>query len=185
MNKRSAFAAAGLLLVVVAAVIMLFSVRAEKEKKKPQEKPLSTFSEQPNGIQTYTFRVDNALLYPDKDVTVLPEGLSEPDSVFESESCAAQGIAKLYAWRDFEVLTYPDKTRDKIQYIYLKTDAVQTMEGADLSTPREKIEAVYGKGAEGSDETKLVYPCGTMRLVFVFGEDDYPVSIEYRSGVMQ
>ena len=145
----------------------------------------------PEDIQSYYFVADGTVLYPDMDVTVLPEGLSEPDSMFESESCAAQGIAKLYAWKDFEILTcpdkqaYPDPETDRIQYIYLKTDNVQTPEGADLSTSREAVERIYGRGGDGSDDKQLVYPLGTMRLVFVFGEDGYPVSIEYRSDVMR
>ena len=184
MNRQTGFALSGFVLLAVAAALVFFLTRAEHEQKKPQEKPLSDV-EEIKPAQTYAFIVNDAVLYPDLDVTVLPEKLDEPDSVFESESCAAQGIAKLYAWRDFEILTYPDGGRDKIQYIYLKTDAVQTAEGADLSTPRDRIQTLYGAGGEGSADNMLVYPCGAMRLVFVFGDDGYPVSIEYRSDVMQ
>lgn len=174
----------------LALLVLLFcpALVSCTEAKPPQE---TTTQTQPREAReeempdAYTFHVNGTDLYPDLDITELPEALGEPEGMFEEESCAAQGTARLYAWRDFEILTYPDGARDRIQYIYLKTDNVQTREGADLASTREAIEALYGQGGAGSDETTLVYPRGTMRLLFVFGEDGYPVAIEYRSDVMQ
>lgn len=186
MNRQRILTLAGILVTAAAAVLVVVLPKWETRQKQVQPAPVPVpDAAEKAGVQTYTFMTGGVLLYPDMDITVLPKELPAPESTFESESCAAQGTARLYTWRDFEVLTYPDGARDKIQYIYLKTDAVQTLEGADLSTPREKIEALYGAGGEGSTENMLVYPCGAMRLVFVLGDDGYPVSIEYRSDVMQ
>lgn len=174
----------------VALFILLLSLASASctETKTPRQESTQTTQQEVREEEipdAYAFSVNGTVLYPDMDITTLPQELGEPDGMFEEESCAALGTARLYAWHDYEIFTYPDGERDRIQYIYLKTDAVQTAEGADLASTRSEIEALYGPGGEGSDETKLVYPRGSMCLVFAFDADGYPASIEYRSDVMK
>lgn len=133
---------------------------------------------------SYCFETAGVLLYPDMDVTRLPEALGEPEGTLEQESCAAQGTAYLYTFRDFELATYPDGEMDRIHYILLKTDNVSTREGADLSADRAEIERIYGVPNERSADAD-VYHKGAMRLIVAYDGDGFVKAIEYRSDIMQ
>nr|MCR4797702.1 hypothetical protein [Lachnospiraceae bacterium] len=115
----------------------------------------------------------------DADAAPIIENLGEPKSYFESPSCAAQGIGKLYSYGDFEIETYPDGDTDRVLYVLLKSDAVQTAEGASLASTREDVIAAYGEPTEEKTGA-MIYQKGDMKLKFLFN-DSGMVSIEYDS----
>ncbi|MBO5617528.1 MAG: hypothetical protein J5901_04215, partial [Pseudobutyrivibrio sp.] len=85
----------------------------------------------------YVFKYDGMDIPVDADVAPIIDKLGEPNNYFESPSCAADGIGKLYTYNDFEIQTYPDGDVDKVLYVMLRTDNVATAEGIDLSSSRE------------------------------------------------
>ncbi|MBR3517564.1 MAG: hypothetical protein IKO10_14775 [Lachnospiraceae bacterium] len=127
----------------------------------------------------YTFEISGVQLYPDMDVTTVPEALGEYTH-YEEESCAAQGMAHFYTFADYEINTWPDGDIDRIYYILLKTDNVATKEGVDLSMNKDKIIEVYGDGYQ-EDGHKLSYEKDGMKLVFILNDDNTIASIEYDS----
>lgn len=127
----------------------------------------------------YVFSYDGTDIPVDADVAPIIEKLGEPNSYFESPSCAADGIGKLYTYSDFEIQTYPDGDVDRVLYVLLRTDNVATAEGIDLSNVREDIVGAYGQATEeGTGSMK--YEKGGMNLVFIFDGESL-VSIEYDS----
>ncbi|QFJ53781.1 hypothetical protein [Pseudobutyrivibrio xylanivorans] len=127
----------------------------------------------------YTFTYDSTNIAVDTDAAPVIEKLGEPKSYFESPSCAADGIGKLYTYNDFEIQTYPDGDKDLILYVLLRTDNVATAEGIDLSSSRDDIIAAYGEPTSEATGAMTYEKNGT-KLVFIFDGDSL-ISIEYDS----
>ena len=115
----------------------------------------------------YVFNYDGMDIPVDADVAPIIDKLGEPNSYFESPSCAADGIGKLYTYSDFEIQTYPDGDNDLILYVQLRTDNVATDEGIDLSSSKEDIVAAYGEPSEEATGSMTYEKNGT-KLVFIF-----------------
>ena len=129
----------------------------------------------------YVFNYQGTDIPVDADVAPIVDTLGDPSEYFESPSCAAEGIGKLYTYSDFEIQTYPDGDTDKVLYVRLKTDNVATAEGIDLSSSRDDVVAAYGEPT--SDVTgALTYEKDGMSLVFIFDGDSLS-SIEYDSSL--
>lgn len=129
----------------------------------------------------YAFTVDGVKINVDVDFAPLLEKLGEPLSVFEAESCAAQGIGRTYTYADFIIDTYPDGDTDRVLCIILRTDNVATEEGIDLSMTKDEIIAKYGEPDKQND-ISIGYSSNGMRLSFIF-EGDSLLSIQYDSSL--
>lgn len=129
----------------------------------------------------YVFNYDGIDIAVDSDVAPIIEKLGEANSYFESPSCAAEGIGKLYTYSDFEIQTYPDGDVDRVLYVLLRTDNVATAEGIDLSSTREDIVEAYGQATEEATGS-MKYEKDGMTLVFLFDGDSL-ISIEYDSSL--
>ena len=127
----------------------------------------------------FVFNYNGTAIAVDTDAAPIVEKLGEPKSYFESPSCAAEGIGKLYTYDDFEIQTYPDGDADLILYVQLRTDNVATDEGIDLSSSRDDIIAAYGEPSSEATGSMTYEKNGT-KLVFIFDGDSL-ISIEYDS----
>ncbi len=135
-----------------------------------------------DGQGGYLFEIDGVTVGVDMDMGELASRLGESNSVFEAQSCAAQGTAYLYSYTSFEIETYPDGGKNRIAYITLKDDTVATAEGIDLSKTKADIIKAYGEASQEEDN-RMTYEKGGMKLNFIFNGEDI-VSIEYVSGIM-
>ncbi len=133
----------------------------------------------PSSGNGYFFTYNDMDIRVDADAKAVTDILGEPDTYFESPSCAAQGIGKLYGYGDFEIQTYPEGEDDRILYVMLKTDMVSTPEGIDISNNRDDVIAAYGNPTE-ENASSLIYEKDGMKLKFIFDTDDM-ISIEYDS----
>ncbi len=127
----------------------------------------------------YTFNYNGMDIPVDADVAPIIETLGDANSYFESPSCAAEGIGKLYTYSDFEIQTYPDGDVDRVLYVLLKTDNVATAEGIDLSSSKDEVIGAYGTATE-DDGSFLIYEKDGMKLKFIFDGESL-ISIEYDS----
>ena len=132
--------------------------------------------------ECYLFEINGVKLGVDMDMNELKPKLGEAKSVFEAPSCAAQGTSYVYGYGAYEIETYPDGEKNRIGYIILKDDTVETPEGIDLSKTRADIVKAYGEASEEGDG-RMTYEKGGMKLNFIFNGDDI-TSIEYVSGTM-
>ncbi len=143
------------------------------------DKNASSASESNTGADGYVFSYKGTDIPVDASFAPILEELGEPNSYFESPSCAAQGIGKHYTYNDFEIETYPDGDDDKVLYVMLKSDAVSTKEGINTSSTKEDIIAAYGEPTEEVTGS-LIYEMSNMKLKFLFNGDSM-ISIEYDS----
>jgi hypothetical protein len=127
----------------------------------------------------FVFSYNGTDIPVDADAAPIVETLGEPNQYFESPSCAAEGIGKLYTYSDFEIQTYPDGDKDLILYVLLRTDNVATAEGIDLSSSRDDIIAAYGEPTSEATGA-MTYEKDGVSLVFIFNGDSL-ISIEYDS----
>lgn len=102
-------------------------------------------------------------------------------SYFEAESCAFQGLDKIYTYSGFELHTYEV---DGIDYIYgmiFLDDSIETVEGIRLFSTIDDVISVYGNDYE-EDMGLYTYTKNKTTLSFLI-ENDEVVSIEYSAVV--
>ncbi len=167
--------------VVMACAIMLTACGDKNDDVKVIESSGSDSSTgKADGQETgYVLTVSGVDIPVDADASGIIEALGEPNSYFEAPSCAAQGIGKHYTYNDFEIETYPDGETDRILYVMLKSDAVSTAEGINLSSSRDDVKNTYGEPLEDTEKS-LTYQKGDMKLKFIF-DGEKIISIEYDS----
>lgn len=113
------------------------------------------------------------------DFSEVSDALGEPASYFEAQSCAFQGLDKVYTYTDFVVRTYPDGDIDRISSIELKDDIVTTSEGAYIGMTGDEVKGSYSAfTVEGDADTSMTVVDGDTKLSFIF-KDGTVDSITY------
>lgn len=127
----------------------------------------------------YTFDFKGVEVAVNEDMARLTEALGEPADYFESNSCAFQGLDKVYTYGSVVIRTYPEDGKDYVLSVELKDDTVSTKEGVYIGAGREDVEAAYG---EPTDETAaaLRYVDGDCALAFIL-TDGRVTGITYTS----
>jgi hypothetical protein len=139
-------------------------------------------SARPSAYKGYAFVHSGITIAIDADFAPILIALGEPRSYFESESCAFEGLDKIYTYNGFEIDTYPQKDDDFVSSIVLKDDTVSTAEGLSIGASRAEMEAAYGIPRE-NDNGQLVYEKDGMRLCFIL-DGEMVISIEYQTAVL-
>ena len=141
--------------------------------------PVQTGStENETGSDSYVFETtDGVTVAVNADMAALLEELGEPQSYFEAESCAFEGLDKTYTYPGFTIVTRPEGEQDFVESIQLTDDSVSTPEGVFLGQNADEVTAVYGESA-GASDTLLTYTKGDTELSFIL-ENGVVVSIEY------
>ncbi len=146
------------------------------ESPAPTEPPLEEtyfFSFQPAEGEPIELRMD-------ADFAPALALLGEPASVFESESCAFQGLDKVFSFPSFIVYTYPQDGLDKISSIYLMDDMVETAEGAYIGMEITAARALYSEPT-AETENSVSYEKGGCILNLLYDADGYVTAITYLS----
>ena len=125
------------------------------------------------------FKTAGKELKVNMDFSEVSDSLGEPVSYFEAESCAFQGLDKVYTYSDFVVRTYPDGDIDRISSVELKDDIVTTSEGAYIGMSGDEVKGLYsGYTIEGDDTGSMTVKDGDTKLSFIF-KDGTVDSITY------
>ena len=66
------------------------------------------------------------------------------DNYIETESCAFQGLDKIYSYAGFDLYTYPKDDVDYVNSIYFTSDVVSTPEGIRIGSSLDEVLAAYG-----------------------------------------
>ena len=111
------------------------------------------------------------------DMSEVLTSLGEPQSYFEAESCAFEGLDKTYTYSGFVITTRPEGEKDFVNSILLTDDRVTTPEGIYIGATGDDVTAAYGDSTAGFD-TLLTYTKNGTTLNFVLSEDKV-ISIEY------
>ena len=173
-----------LILTMTAALALALTACGGSDTKVIEGGNANTAATTTTSAQTgYVFSYKGTDIPVDADAAPIIASLGDAAGYFESPSCAADGIGKVYTYSDIEVETYPDGDVDKVLAVRLLNDTVSTAEGIDLSSSKDDIVAAYGDATEETDRS-LKYEKDGMSLVFIFGDDGL-ISIEYDSALNQ
>lgn len=170
-----------IMILSILALSTVLSGCSSEEDSKDNDKKQESNDLKDKTDKGYLFSYNGTKIFVDSDMKPVFEALGEPQSYFESPSCAAEGIGKIYTYADFQIETYPDGEKDLILCITLKTDNVSTAEKIDLSMDKEKIIEVYGSDYDETD-IAMIYKKDGMKLSFIF-EGDSLTSIQYDSSL--
>lgn len=114
----------------------------------------------------YTFELNGVTIAMNAEMAPIVEALGEADSYFESESCAFQGLDKVYAYGSVQISTYPVDGVDYVYTVVLKDDTVETPEGIMIGSATEDVIAAYGD-ADTQTDTALSYTKDDSILAFI------------------
>ncbi len=131
----------------------------------------------------YLFAANGVSVAIDAEAGPITEQLGEPVSYFESESCAFEGLDKIYTYSGFELDTYPKGGKDYVSAVVLTDDTVSTPEGIAIGDSAEKVKEAY-PGEYTEICSMLRYEKDGMTLSFVI-QDEEVISIEYRTNILQ
>lgn len=134
-------------------------------------------SSAPEKGAAFSFATDGTEVTVNDDMAGVLAALGEPQSYFEAESCAFEGLDKTYTYAGFVITTYPDGERDFINSIRLTDDSATTQEGAYIGCTADQIREIYGD-AEDGPVSALSYTNGDTTLNFIL-DGDTVISIEY------
>ena len=104
------------------------------------------------------------------DASKVIEGLGEADEYFESESCAFEGLDKVYTYPGFKLNTYPDGDKDYVLSVVFMDDTVSTDKGISIGSTKDEVTDAYGEASEES-AAKLVYESGDTELAIGLNGD--------------
>ena len=107
--------------------------------------------------------------------------LGEEKDYYEVQSCAFNGMDKIYTFDNYEVHTYPENSTDKVLSVYFLNNQISTTEGVKIGDSMDKMVETYGDGYEQLD-TQYTYTKGLTQLKFIV-ENDVITSIEYNYNV--
>lgn len=105
--------------------------------------------------------------------------LGDPDSTFESNSCAYQGKDKFYYYDGFELLVNDVDGTERVTGITVADDTVQTPQGVKIGMSIDDALALMEgmEYAQAGDTYK--FTVGSTLLRLQVGEDNTIVAIEY------
>lgn len=127
---------------------------------------------------SFRFKLKDVDFTVKDDMAPIAEKLGEPTKYFESESCAYQGLDKVYTYGSVVIRTYPENDKDYVLNVELKDDSVSTVEGVSIGDNRDKVKQTYGE-PEKSTDTSDVFHKGDCTISFMYGSDGAVSSIVY------
>ena len=174
------------IIIAALAVLCLVQVGCGSESKKETESAGgASSSASPESSQGQTAEGDGFALDFNGTQVVLgaemkpvADKLGKPTKYFESQSCAYQGLDKVYTYGGVIIRTYPENDVDYVLSIELKDDSVSTAEGISIGDAKDKVRKAYGEPSSSAD-TSDVFTKGGSKLSVIYGSDGNVSSIVY------
>lgn len=160
------------ILALTLAFVMCISLFAcTDEKTTPDTEDKKTEETEFEGDSFY-FEANGDMLVPGEQMDEIDIAIhGEPAEYFESESCAFQGLDKVYTYPGFVIRTYPDNGMDYILNIELRDDSVSTPEGCYIGDTESTVRNTYGEPSEVT-ATALIYKKGSALLYFTITDGE-------------
>lgn len=152
------------------------SEAAQTSETVSKNEPAGTPVAKNNG---YVMAVNGVNVAIDAPMASLLEGLGEPTKYYESESCAFQGLDKVYTYGSVIIRTYPIDGVDYVLNIELKDDTVTTVEGLAIGDAKSKVTSLYGEPTDSNDSAVRYVKNGSVLTVFL--TDGVVSAISYSS----
>jgi len=127
----------------------------------------------------FSFKMGDVLIEMDEDISRVIAGLGEPLGILEQESCAFDGIDRIFSYPGIQIYTYPKGNSDHIHTIGFFDDSVVTTEGnIRLGSDIQEVFNVYGNDYR-YDSGMYTFTRGKTVLEFLVSGDNI-ISINYR-----
>lgn len=123
----------------------------------------SSGSSASSSSEGFSFTSGSTKIEMNADASAIVEELGDPDDYFESESCAFEGLDKVYTYPGFHLNTYPVDDKDYVLSVDFMDDTVATDEGISIGSTKDEVTEAYGDPAEESD-TSMVYEKGDTEM---------------------
>lgn len=178
-KKKNYIGIAVLLLVVFAGILFIIIKNSGKENNTGETentgKPDTTESSMEKA--GYYFEFNGVEVGVDDPAESIIKALGEPIHYFEAQSCAFEGMDKIYTYSGFEFQTYTKDDKDYIYSVSFLDDSVATREGIALGASFEDVKKIYGENYENSfNQYSFTY--NNCKLSFII-ENGEVISIEY------
>lgn len=115
----------------------------------------------------YVMKVNGVDVAVDALMSSLLDKLGEPTKYYESESCAFQGLDKVYTYGSVIIRTYPLNGVDYVLNVDLKDDTVTTAEGLAIGDAKSKVTSIYGEPTDSNDNAVRYIKNGSVLTVFI------------------
>ena len=178
-------------LVYAMIVILLFTGCANNENKDKNldKAPLTEFvtetdetdeagSEAPKEVKGVTFTYKKTWVAMGTKAALFIESVGNPDAIFESPSCAFEGIDKILYYPDFIINTFPDNDEDYILSATIKGESIYTESGLKLGMTKGEVGVLLGT-PEAESENQLTYTLDNDTEMIVYFENDEIVDITF------
>lgn len=111
------------------------------------------------------------------DAAAVVEELGEEKSYFESESCAFEGLDKVYTYSGFKLNTYPVGDQDYVLSVVFSDDTVETDEGIMIGSSKDEVLDAYGDPQEETDTSLIYEKNGTTLTIGLDGDSVRTIEI--------
>lgn len=165
MRTRSAF-----WIFVVMVAIVFTGCSEEKTINKAKTVPATSVVSSVQAETGYTYTLNDVSISMNAEMAPIVTALGEPDNYFEAQSCAFQGLDKVYTYGSVVITTYPVNDVDYVSSIELKDDTVQTTEGICIGAAKSDVTGIYGSPSRETD-TSYIYAKSDSELSFIFDDD--------------
>lgn len=116
-----------------------------------------------DGGDGFTFTSGSTVIEMNADASAVVDELGDADDYFESESCAFEGLDKVYTYPGFQLNTYPVDDKDYVLSVVFMDDTVSTDEGISIGSTKDDVTEAYGDPSSESS-TQMVYEKGDTEL---------------------
>lgn len=93
----------------------------------------------------YAFTYKETVINLNQEAAPVIKALGGNPKCFEQQSCAYQGMDRIYTYEGFELGTYPVNGKDCISSVYFLDNTVATQEGIKIGSSYEDMVKAYGK----------------------------------------
>lgn len=118
----------------------------------------------------YAFTSGSVKIKMNADAAKVVEELGEEDDYFESESCAFEGLDKVYTYPGYKLNTYPVDDKDYVLSVVFRDDTVETEEGISIGSTKDEVTEAYGDPTEEKGSS-LIYEKGETKITFGMNGD--------------
>jgi hypothetical protein len=154
---------------------------AQEISEAPAAETNSDSVTQEGKSEDYAFKYNDVDIHMNTEAEPVIEALGDYTDYFEAQSCAFQGLDKIYYYGGFEVDTYPNNGVDFISCVDFKDDTVSTPEGIYIGSTLKDVLTAYGKEYT-EDKGAYTYVKEDSRLTFII-ENDTVTAITYFANV--
>lgn len=127
--------------------------------------------------EKYFFEYNGQEIKINAPVAPITEVIGEPIHFFEAQSCAFEGMDRVYTYSGFDLQTYTIDNKEFVFSVSFLDDTVATREGISIGASLEDVTKAYGSDFEKSFN-QYNYIENESKLSFII-ENDEVVSIEY------